>query len=858
MGAGRRAAAGRASRRARARSALVVGTLAVVVATTVALGAPTVAPAGADPVTAQTWASISAGSGFSCAVTTAGAAFCWGRDDDGQLGNGPGLTGDRPAPTAVTLPPGVDGWSSIDAGAGHACAVTTAGDGYCWGDDADGQLGRGTSSASSDAPVPVAAPDLTAWASITAGTAHSCGVTVEGLGYCWGSDGSGRLGDGSAVTGSRSSPSPVDLDTSHWLSIDAGDDHTCGVLKLQGGAFCWGAAAGGALGNGDTGADQASPSSIAAPAGSGWTTITAGAEHSCGATADGIAYCWGTEGEEGRLGNGPGLTGLQPSPTPVAAPEDVDWVTLAAAETHTCATTTVGDAYCWGSDGDGEIGDDDPTAPRDAPSPVVSTSRGPWTGVTVGADHTCAVASSGLGWCWGRDADGESGTGSSFAGFDLPARVGVDQWVDFGELPDRTLDDPPFTVSATAASGLPVTFSASGPCTVDGDVVTVTGAGLCLIAAEQAGDALWRPGGAPRSFTIEGPDGPLAADAGDDQLVNLGDTVTLDGTGSTGTITSSTWTQVAGPAVTVTGTDSPTATFIAPEGPAVLLFDLVVRDGTDLSGDTVTVVVNGRPTASAGPDRATTGGATVTLDGGGSSDPDSDALSHQWTQTYGPAVTLSSTKASAPTFVAPAGPSELRFRLIVRDGRGRLDTDFVTVAVEGTPRADAGADRAVAPGEAVSLTGAGWAGGRGFKYRWAQTYGPTVALTGARTATVGFTAPAHPTELRFRLIVTDSAGRSATDFVTVVVGGPPAADAGPDRAVRAGDVVTLGGSGTTPGARYQWTQTYGTPVALVGANTATPTFTAPAVTAPRELRFRLIVRDRRDQQDADFVTVTVS
>ncbi|HEX7131996.1 MAG TPA: DUF3616 domain-containing protein [Iamia sp.] len=354
---------------------------------------------------------------------------------------------------------------------------------------------------------------------------------------------------------------------------------------------------------------------------------------------------------------------------------------------------------------------------------------------------------------------------------------------------------------------------------------------------------------------------PPVAAAGGDQVVDLGDTVTLDGAGShdpEGRPLDFGWTQTAGPAVTLDGATTATPTFTAPEGPATLTFELTVIDDAGLTDtDTVDVVVNGKPTAVAGPDQLVDPGVTVTLDGTGSSDPDGgDTLRYQWTQTFGPGVTLTGATTPTPTFTSPEGPAELRFRLIVRDRRGRFATDFVHIVVDGPPpTANAGPDRTVEASALVTLSGGDPVSG--LKYQWNQTSGPAVTLSGAGTATATFTAPASPAELRFRLIVRDRRGRFATDFVTIAVeGAPPTANAGPDQTIARGQPVTLDGAGSSASVRYQWTQTYGPAVTLGGATTAHPTFVAPA--GPAQVRFRLIVRDARGRFATDFVHITVT
>ena len=282
------------------------------------------------------------------------------------------------------------------------------------------------------------------------------------------------------------------------------------------------------------------------------------------------------------------------------------------------------------------------------------------------------------------------------------------------------------------------------------------------------------------------------ADAGNDQSVQARATVTLDGTGSTdsdGEIVSYAWSQVSGtPSVRLTGANAARATFQAPDVTAevTLVFELLVGDDADATDvDRVRIVVtpvpNSAPVASAGSDRRVQEGATVTLDGTGSTDSDGAIVSYAWSQVSGtPSVTLSGADAAQATFQAPDVTVEvtLEFGLEVRDDDGATDDDRVRIVVTPVPNsapvASAGSDRRVQEGATVTLDGTGSTDSDGtiVSYAWSQVSGtPTVALSGADAAQATFQAPEVTAEvtLEFGLEVRDDDGATDDDRVRITV-----------------------------------------------------------------------------------------
>ena len=296
-------------------------------------------------------AAVTAGAFHSCALTTSGGVKCWGANDHGQLGNG--RTDDNPSATDVMgLTSGV---VAISAGDFHTCALTAGGSVMCWGRNDDGQLGDATTT---DQRWPVTVTRMVAGVgSISAGGRHSCGVTVGGGARCWGRNDRDQLGHGSGPSSSVA----IDVAglTAGVSAISAGGDTTCAVVN--GGAKCWGNGAAGQLGNGSL-ATQSAPTDVAGLA-SGVATISVGSTHACAVTTAGAALCWGRN-TAGELGNGTtsdsstpvGVSGLGYGIASISVGSSYDGTGNGAE--HGCAQWLNGMAACWGSNQFGQIGND--------------------------------------------------------------------------------------------------------------------------------------------------------------------------------------------------------------------------------------------------------------------------------------------------------------------------------------------------------------------------------------------------------------------------------------------------------------------------------------------------------------------
>jgi alpha-tubulin suppressor-like RCC1 family protein len=354
-------------------------------------------------------AAVAAGTSHTCAVTGSGTAKCWGRNDQGQVGTGS-------AGTDVLLPADVagiaGGATAVAAGTSHACAVV-AGDVLCWGANASGQLGDGTLSPRA---VPVAAllPAGTTAVAVAAGGRHTCALDDLGAVSCWGDNDLGQLGTG----GTAPSDTPVAVEGLSAVALAAGPEHTCAVTSAAG-VHCWGRNDIGQVGRGYTSPSEPSPVAVTTsaldpyPPLAGALAIAAGGAHAC-ATVQGASdlelWCWGSN-LSGQLGID-AATGTQYAYARFAEDVSTRPESVAAGARHSCALEPeVGGLKCFGDNTDGQLGADG--SALDKVDVTFSGSSRPPARVAAGGDHTCAILDDGTLWCWGSNARGELGDGTS-------------------------------------------------------------------------------------------------------------------------------------------------------------------------------------------------------------------------------------------------------------------------------------------------------------------------------------------------------------------------------------------------------------------------------------------------------------
>jgi alpha-tubulin suppressor-like RCC1 family protein len=235
---------------------------------------------------------VTAGRDHTCALMTSGGVKCWGENSQGQLGDGTNT--DRRTPVDVVgLGSGV---IAVTAGDHHTCALMTSGGVKCWGKNSQGQLGDGTNTRR-NTPVDVVSLG-SGIASVSAGGYHTCALTVNGGIKCWGQNYEGQLGDGTNTD--RWTPVDVVGLGNGIVMVASGYIHTC-ALTSSGGVKCWGANESGQLGDGSY-TRRYTPVGVVG-LGSGIAAVTAGGYHTCALTSSGGVKCWGSN-EYGQLGDG--------------------------------------------------------------------------------------------------------------------------------------------------------------------------------------------------------------------------------------------------------------------------------------------------------------------------------------------------------------------------------------------------------------------------------------------------------------------------------------------------------------------------------------------------------------------------
>lgn len=352
---------------------------------------------------------ISAGYAHTCALLSDGMVRCWGANSNGELGNAKTTFNAKPV-----LVSNLRNVQHINVGQIASCAVVESGAVYCWGGNWYGHLGSGTAAERSATPVQVVVSDDVRASAVAVGDSHACLlVSADGSVLCWGDSSDGHLGDGG--TGSEIVRTPVAVSgLSGITSIRAGQGITCAVHS-DATVRCWGTGKYGVNGWGTTGESAPTPHTIGLPRASFPLTgvigigIGPGGLHACALLDSGTARCWGFA-LDGQLGNTTvGNSEYTWNAFPVSTAEGLDYTgftSLAAGGNHTCGILSDETMVCWGKNTSGQLGNGN-TIDQRTPAAVVLSAK--LSAVTAGGAHTCAVTTDGAVLCWGSNASGQLG-----------------------------------------------------------------------------------------------------------------------------------------------------------------------------------------------------------------------------------------------------------------------------------------------------------------------------------------------------------------------------------------------------------------------------------------------------------------
>ena len=351
------------------------------------------------------------------------SAWTFGRNEYGEMAAALSAFALRTSPVSVVA--NFNDWTQVSTGFGPGsnarATVFVKASGSAWssGNNVLGQLGDGTTTNRSS-PVSVVG-GFTDWKQVSTSGYSSAGVRRNGTAWTWGFGFYGRLGDG--TTSNRSSPVSVVGGFTDWVQVSSGVGQMGGI-RSNGTAWCWGRSFRGQLGDGNTGLAKSSPVSVIGGF-TDWVQIASGKYHMGAVRANGTAWTWGYN-NVGQLGDG--TTSNRSSPVSVVG-GFTDWIQITAGVYQSAAIRSNGTAWCWGLNGQGQLGDGT-TSSRSSPVSVVGGFTD-WVQISSGLQHTGAIRANGTAWCWGDNVQGQLGNSNRPVDASSPVSVvgGFTDWI---------------------------------------------------------------------------------------------------------------------------------------------------------------------------------------------------------------------------------------------------------------------------------------------------------------------------------------------------------------------------------------------------------------------------------------------
>ena len=359
---------------------------------------------------------ISSGGSHTCAILDDGTVSCWGKNYNGQLGDGTGgdYTNDynRNTPTQTSNLGTGRTAVAISSGDRHTCAILDDGSVSCWGNNDGGQLGDGTTTQRNTPTQTSSLGTGRTAVAISSGGYHTCAILDDASVSCWGSNSDGQLGDGTSTN--RNTPTQTSsLGTNRGaVAISTGQYHTCAILD-DGSVSCWGDNSSGQLGDGTSNNNRYTPTQTSS-LGTGRTAVAISsgtAPHTCAILDDASVSCWG-DNSGGQLGDGTTTDRNTPTQTSSLGTGRTA-VAISSGFWHTCTILDDGSVSCWGSNYNGRLGDGTTTT-RNTPTQTSSLGTGRTAvAISSGGSHTCAILDNASVSCWGLNHVGQLGDGTT-------------------------------------------------------------------------------------------------------------------------------------------------------------------------------------------------------------------------------------------------------------------------------------------------------------------------------------------------------------------------------------------------------------------------------------------------------------
>jgi alpha-tubulin suppressor-like RCC1 family protein len=327
--------------------------------------------------------------------------FVWGNNGSGQIGDNTRNLGATSRSTPKQEFTSSTNWKQVVRGGPYSAAIKTDGTLWCWGNNLNGQVADNTNVNRSTPRQEITSN--TNWKQIAGGQSHTAAIKTDGTLWCWGQNIAGEIGDNTAgSTIGRSTPRQEITSSTNWKQVACGTNYTA-AIKTDGTLWCWGINSSGQIGDNTIIARSTPRQELTSS--TNWKQVSCGYTHAAAIKTNGTLWCWGSNGN-GQIGDNTfGATGRSTPRQEITS--STNWKQVSAGANNTTAIKTNGTLWCWGQNDLGQIGDN--TVGNSRSTPVQEwTSSTNWKQVSA-SDHTAAIKTDGTLWCWGNNSSGQLG-----------------------------------------------------------------------------------------------------------------------------------------------------------------------------------------------------------------------------------------------------------------------------------------------------------------------------------------------------------------------------------------------------------------------------------------------------------------